>query len=234
MQTRAWVLALIALALLLAVPACEDTTPTPEPTDTPTPIPTDTPTSTHTSTPTLPPTDTPTPTPTSTNTPLPTSTPTPTDTPTATTTPTPTSTPVPTPTHTPKPTNTPWCGGGPCIPTQTYTPTPNPEARGLVAKDFWVEGAPGPFAVNEQIWYGWEIVNTTDQVVEFKTIGVLWGDRFFEPLDSFGTINAGSFLRHNREAVVIETPGTYSLWLYVGFNDGTRASLVGPIVVIVE
>ena len=197
--------ALAALALVLASLACNASTPTAEPTSAPGPAETVAPTSLPATT------DTPAPA----NTSSPTSTSSPTD--------TPTSTPTPSPTNTPRPTATP------------APPTPNPaEFRGLVPNAYSVQGAPGPFAVNQEIWFYLDITNPTGGAIAYNALGA-WVEETgqFQQSWTYSSINAGQRFTWS-DHLQISTSGTYRLWLVIQFPDGAGVKLMGPVVITVQ
>jgi len=177
--------------------------------------------------------------PTATATPLPTATrtPAPSPEPSATPTQTPTSTPPPTATPSPVPTDTPEPSATPTLvpPTETPHPTQPPQdTRGLVVNGYWVEGAPGPFAVGQDIWFGFDITNSSGEALDYHALGT-WVEETgqFQKSWTYSSLGPGAVLRH-RDHINVAQVGTHSLWLAIHFSDGQAALLSGPIVVTVE
>jgi hypothetical protein len=122
----------------------------------------------------------------------------------------------------------------------TKTPAPAPaaaECRGLVADDFQVEGAPGPYAAGSPIWFDLWIANQTASEIEYRSLGVvaLQGDTtvHYQQSYSYSDIDGYKQFSH-RDRIVLETPGTYDLWLTIGFHDDYWCRLMGPVQVIVQ
>jgi hypothetical protein len=177
------------------------------------------------------PTVTATPLPTATRTPAPTPEPSDTPTQTPTLTPPPTATPSPAPSEAPEPTAT----LTPVPPTETAYPTQPPQdARGLVVNGYWVEGAPGPFAVGQDIWFGFDITNSSGNTLDYDALGA-WveGTGQFQKSWSFSSLPPEEHIRW-RDHISIAEVGTHSLWLAIHFSDGQAALLGGPIIVSVE
>lgn len=150
---------------------------------------------------------------------------------TPTTTPTPTATPSPVPTETPEPIATPT----PIPPTETPSPTQPPQdARGLVVNGYWVEGAPGPFAVGQDIWFGFDITNSSGTTLGYDALGT-WVEETgqYQKSWKYSSLPPEEHLRW-RDHINIAEVGTYSLWLAIHFSDRQAALLSGPIVVTVE
>jgi hypothetical protein len=170
----------------------------------------------------------------STFTPLPTSTAT--ETPEATETPLPTLTPLPTntfppptPTNTPVPVVIPTNTPVPVPPTNTPPPEPPPPsgARGLTATHFALQGR-SSFTVGGQIWFEFNIVNSTGGEVPYNRLGVLprkdGTDRFDWFQQSYGGPNASikpNGLSHE-DNIKLPEAGNYTLRLAICF-DGWEA-----------
>jgi hypothetical protein len=163
-----------------------------------------------------------------TNTAEPTSTPT--ETPAATATAEPTETPLPTNTPAPvviRPTNT------PAPPTNTPQPTAVPQdTRGLSAT-FSLEGG-SSFAANQQIWFNFNVSNSTGAPVFFDVLGVYprkdgtlradliqasWGGQPTDAVPPGGLIH--------RDNIRIGEPGNYSLYLAICFDASYQACRAG-------
>ena len=157
--------------------------------------------------------------------------------PTPTLKPTPTRPPTATPTRTPIPTDTPEPTDAPTVapPTDAPAPTQPPQdTRGLVVNAYWVEGAPGPFGVGQDIWFNFDLTNGTDQILYYDALGA-WVEQTGQFQKSYfhSSFDPGSRLAWD-DHINIPEPGTYSLWLAVQFDDGMGAKLSGPVVVTVE
>lgn len=131
----------------------------------------------------------------------------------------------------------------PTPPPPTVTPVPTavpPTAtpanfRGLVADDFQVEGAPGPYAASINIWFNMWIHNTGGRV-EYQALGAFveetgqfqksWMHSHFEP--------GQRFQHRDRINQFSLGPGTYHLWMMICFNDGQCFKMLGPVKVIVQ
>jgi cell division septation protein DedD len=132
--------------------------------------------------------------------------------------------PQPQPTEAPAPTETP---AHPVVPTQPS------EFRGLVAMDFKVKDAPGPFQVDEKIWFDWDIWNTAEWDVEVEQLGAWVQETGGHTPTYKGTIVAGKRFERD-DHVKIHAPGTYHIYLRFCLPDGHCENMAGPIEVIVE
>ncbi len=146
----------------------------------------------------------------------------PTDTPAPTNTlppPTLTNTPVPVvlPTNTPVP-------PPPVQPTNTPPPAPPPQdSRGLTATSFNIQSR-SDFRVNQQVWFDFNIVNSTGGEVPYNRLGVLprkgGTDRFDWFQQSYGGPNATmkpQGLNHE-DNIKLPEAGTYTLRLAICFD----------------
>jgi hypothetical protein len=123
-------------------------------------------------------------------------------------------------------------------PTKAPPPTTaKAECRGLVADDFQVEGAPGPYSAGAPIWFNMWIVNQTASAIEYRSLGV---DALrdgtsvhYQQSYSFSQIEGYQQFNH-RDRIILETPGTYDLWLTIGFTESEWCRLVGPVRVVVQ
>lgn len=119
-------------------------------------------------------------------------------------------------------------------PTATLAPAAN--FRGLVPDKFEVEGAPGPYALGNPIWFHMWITNQTSAPVEFKSLGA-WVQETgeFQKSYTYSEIPTSPQFHHRDQMHdKISAPGTYNLWLAIEFMDGETALLAGPVVVIVQ
>ena len=130
-------------------------------------------------------------------------------------------------------------------PAATATPTPQPttspssDFRGLVVNAYWVDGAPGPFSVNQEIWFNIDISNGSSQRIQFYSLGTR-ADEVGNPAHyvyqqsySYSEFQPGQHFTH-RDRIIIEQPGKYNLWLQIGFSESEWVTLSGPIAVTVE
>ena len=126
------------------------------------------------------------------------------------------------------------------IPAATATSeTPSgssPETHGLVLREFYVEGAPGPFTPNQRIAFVMKVDNPTDAPVEIE-----WMGAFVEELGQTtpsitdpNTFSPGKQLEWRDETLKISSKGNYSVWLRVCFGDGACINLAGPVAVSVQ
>jgi hypothetical protein len=127
------------------------------------------------------------------------------------------------------------------VPTKTPAPAPAAECRGLVADGFQVEGVPGPYPRGEsgaEIWFNLWFTNKTDSEIEYRAFGVAAlkdGEQVVYQGSYFGELTLGAHKqKDHRDHIFITEPGTYQLWLRVGFHDDYWCSLAGPVEVIVE
>ncbi len=127
----------------------------------------------------------------------------------------------------------------PVPPTATPTPTTSPtpsSVRGLVANNYWVEGAPGPYAANQDIWFNMDITNTSNQTVAYTALGT-WVEETgqFQKSWSYSSFAPGQHFTHRDRINQFKLgPGSYHLWLMICFSDGTCVKLRGPISITVQ
>lgn len=118
--------------------------------------------------------------------------------------------------------------------TPTATPGPSADFRGLVPNGYSVEGAPGPFDADEEIWFNMDITNSTGGKVYYNALGTWvqetdqfqksWKEQKFQPNQHFTW----------RDHIEIPNPGTYNLWMRVCFTDNVCTNLMGPVTVKVR
>lgn len=119
-------------------------------------------------------------------------------------------------------------------PTATSVPAAN--LRGLVPDKFEVEGAPGPYTVDQTIWFHMWITNKNSSPVEFKSLGV-WVQETgaFQKSWTYSQLPANQQFYHKDQMHdKIASPGTYNLWMVIEFLDGESVLLAGPVVVTVQ
>jgi len=114
-------------------------------------------------------------------------------------------------------------------------PTQEPaNYRGLVPNDFQVEGAPGPYGAGADIWFNLWITNQSSATVEYRSLGVVVEETGqYQESFSYSEIEAGKQFQH-RDCITITAPGTYNLWLTIGFYDEAWFRMLGPITVNVQ
>ena len=149
--------------------------------------------------------------------------------------PPPTKAPAPASPPAPKATNTPE--------PQAQPPAASQEVRGLVADKFEVEGAPGPYKYGkEDIFFHMWITNKTGAPIDYKYVGVQVEENgevqksYSDDGPGNPAFPTGQFYHrdHLYYGKQIHGPGTYHLWLVVGFMDGHGFRLLGPVEVIVQ
>lgn len=122
------------------------------------------------------------------------------------------------------------------IPTKTPIPaTPAPaECRGVVGDSFQVEGAPGPYPAGGEIKFHMWVTNKTGSDIEYKSLGVAVEETGqYQNSYSWSKLYANKQFYH-QDHISIEQPGTYHLWLTIGFLDEYWCRLAGPVEVIIQ
>lgn len=114
-------------------------------------------------------------------------------------------------------------------------PTPPPaDVRGLEARGYQVEAAPGPYGVGKKIWFHMWINNNSATAVPFTALGTVVGETGqFQKSWTYSEIEAGKKFEW-RDNIIISNPGTYNLWMTICFHDGECNRLMGPVQVIVQ
>jgi hypothetical protein len=118
----------------------------------------------------------------------------------------------------------------------TKTPAPAPaaaECRGLVADDFQVEGAPGPYPAGGEIWFNMWISNKTGSDISYYSLGVQV-EETGQYQQSYSYSSVGNTQFNHRDHIIIQEPGTYHLWLTIGFTESEWCRLMGPVPVTVK
>jgi hypothetical protein len=118
----------------------------------------------------------------------------------------------------------------------TKTPAPAPvaaECRGLVANDFQVEGAPGPYAAGAEIWFNMWISNKTGSDIDYYSLGVQV-EETGQYQQSYSYSYVGNTQFNHRDHIFIKEPGTYHLWLTIGFTESEWCRLMGPVQVVIQ
>jgi hypothetical protein len=119
----------------------------------------------------------------------------------------------------------------------TAAPPPATGTRGLVADDYQVEGAPGPYSVGSDIWFNMWITNNSGAPVDFVALGTwIQENGQFQKSWSYSQVPSDRQFVH-RDHVYgnqIPAPGTYHLFLRICFADGECANLAGPVEVVVQ
>lgn len=118
-------------------------------------------------------------------------------------------------------------------------PIASSDFRGLIPEGYQVEGAPGPYAVNQNICFNMWITNGSGERFEYDSLGT-WVQEtgqfqksYFSNPPAYPYFTPGQKFYH-RDCLKISAPGTYHLWLAIHFKDGTPALLKGPVEVIVQ
>jgi hypothetical protein len=125
----------------------------------------------------------------------------------------------------------------PTAPPPTNTPPPAADTRGLVVDGYQVEGAPGPFAVGQDIWFNMWITNQSGVPVDYTALGtVVQENGQFQKSYTHSSFSVGQKFSHRDHlyAHQITTPGTYHLYLAVCFTDGACVNLAGPVQIVVQ
>jgi hypothetical protein len=121
----------------------------------------------------------------------------------------------------------------------TKTPAPAPaaaECRGLIADDFQVEGAPGPYSRSDsgaEIWFNMWISNKTGSDVNYYSLGAQV-EETGQYQQSYSYSYIGSTQFQHRDHIFIKEAGTYHLWLTIGFSESEWCRLAGPVQVTVQ
>jgi hypothetical protein len=116
----------------------------------------------------------------------------------------------------------------------TAVPTQPQDTRGIVVNSYVVRGAPGPYGVGAEIWFDFNITNSSGQTLQFNALGT-WVEQTGQYQKSW----TYSSLAPNQNFVwsdklKIPAAGTYKLWLAIEFSDGAGVLLRGPVVVTVQ
>jgi len=116
----------------------------------------------------------------------------------------------------------------------TATPGPSADFRGLVPNDYGVEGAPGPFDADEEIWFNMDITNSTGGKIYYDALGT-WVQETGQFQKSW---TEQKFQSHHhftwRDHIEIPNAGTYNLWMRICFTDGACVNLMGPVTINVQ
>ena len=119
------------------------------------------------------------------------------------------------------------------------TSVPAADFRGLVPDEYQVEGAPGPYGVDQDICFNMWITNKSDETVEYDALGT-WVEEtgqfqksYFSAPPTYPSFVPGQNF-HHRDCLRIPAPGTYNLWMAIHFIDGTAVLLKGPVSVVVQ
>jgi uncharacterized protein YraI len=125
------------------------------------------------------------------------------------------------------------------VPPTAVPPTAAPPSntRGLVVDGFQVEGAPGPYAVGQDVWFNWWISNKSSSPVEYVALGtVVLENGAYQKSWSYSSIEPGQQhqWRDHLYQQHLPAPGTYHLSLRICFHDGQCADLAGPVEIVVQ
>ena len=122
----------------------------------------------------------------------------------------------------------------PPAPTEVPATQAPSDVRGLEARDYQVEGAPGPFGVGRDIWFNMWVTNISSSEVPFTALGTTVGETGqFQKSWTHSEFEAGQRFEW-RDHINIPNAGTYSLWLTICFHDGECSRLRGPVQVVVQ
>jgi hypothetical protein len=115
------------------------------------------------------------------------------------------------------------------------SPTSAPaECRGVVGDSFQVEGAPGPYSAGGEIRFHMWLTNKTGSKIEYKSLGVVVEETGqYQNSYSWSHLDANKQFYH-QDHIFIQDPGTYHLWLTIGFLDDYWCKLLGPVEIIVQ
>jgi len=114
------------------------------------------------------------------------------------------------------------------------TSAPPSDFRGLVADDYQVEGAPGPYGVGADIWFNMWITNKTSSPVEYKALGTLVEETGqFQKSYTYSEFKANAKFNW-RDHINIPNAGSYNLWLTICFRDDECFRMLGPVPVTVQ
>jgi hypothetical protein len=121
-------------------------------------------------------------------------------------------------------------------PTDTPPPSEPSDYRGIVPENFEVEGAPGPYAQDADIWFHMWIHNSNPHTVEYESVGVLVEETGqFQKSWIYSSFSPGQKFHHRDRINQFDLgPGTYHLWMTICFTDGECFKMMGPIQVIVQ
>lgn len=112
----------------------------------------------------------------------------------------------------------------------TPTPKPQVDTRGIIVNSYWVEGAPGPYGVNQAIWFNWDMTSTTGSMA-FEGLGT-WVKETGQFQVSWRSQTG--FPATHRDHIDIPAAGTYSLYLRICFSGSDCVNLAGPVTVNVQ
>ena len=128
----------------------------------------------------------------------------------------------------------------PSLPAATPTPiSPTPTAgpptfNGLVADNFWIEGAPGPYNPGSDIWFKVDIMSVADGDVAYESLGTRVEETGQFQMTPFQQVFAPGQRLLWRGHINISAAGTYHLWLHICFSDTDCVNMRGPVVVNVR
>jgi hypothetical protein len=102
---------------------------------------------------------------------------------------------------------------------------------------YQVEGAPGPYALGQDIWFNLWITNQSGAAVEYTALGTwIQENGEFQKSYVYSSLPAGQKFAHRDHlyAHQITTTGTFHLYLAICFTEDECARLSGPVTIIVE
>jgi hypothetical protein len=125
----------------------------------------------------------------------------------------------------------------PTAPPPTNAPPPAADTRGLVVDGYQVEGAPGPYAVGQDIWFNFWITNQSGAAVDYTALGTwIQENGEFQKSYVYSSLPAGQKFSHRDHLYEhqIPAPGTYNLYLAICFTEAECVKLSGPVSIVVE
>ncbi|MBN1319100.1 MAG: hypothetical protein JXA42_26690, partial [Anaerolineales bacterium] len=95
---------------------------------------------------------------------------------------------------------------------------------------FVIEGAPGPYDKNEQIWYSWDITNTGGEM-SYDGLGV-----YVKQADDFriAWTSKKRVPEYHRTNFKVSEKGTFKVFLRICFSGSDCVDLAGPITVEID
>ena len=128
----------------------------------------------------------------------------------------------------------------PIPPTAAPTNTPPPalpsDFRGLVPRSFFIEGAPGPYGNAGDVWFNFDVLNSTGSTVSYTALGA-----FVEETGQFqrswtnASLDGGASLAHRDHINQFGlNAGTYHVWLRICWPDGWCDNMKGPVEIRIQ
>lgn len=124
--------------------------------------------------------------------------------------------------------------------TSTPVPSPTPDTYGILVEKFVVHNsgmlvlAPGPFVVDEKIWFDWAIVNTSSEDIDYAQLGA-WIPELNKHTASTTEKSIRPGMRFaSQDHIKVSDPGTYTMYLRICLALGGCIDLAGPVTFTVE